>query len=171
MRALRYHEPHDLRLEHDVLKPKCLPHQIKVKPSFCGICGSDLHAYLVPTVIPFKDRPHPVTGETWPVTFGHEFSGDIVEVGSEVQSGLQVGDRVAVQPTICCNQCPPWLRRIDKLRWWDVGFCLCGRQVRIIMSLPTLVVSSYLMYGDITKSLDLIHNSNGGTASRRVACR
>ncbi|KAI4859858.1 GroES-like protein [Hypoxylon rubiginosum] len=107
MRALRYYGPHDLRLEHDVPEPKCLPHQVKVRPSFCGICGSDLHAYLLPTVIPFKDTPHPVTGETWPVTFGHEFSGDVVEVGSEVQGELRVGDRVAVQPTICCNRCPP----------------------------------------------------------------
>ncbi|KAI1370155.1 GroES-like protein [Hypoxylon crocopeplum] len=107
MRALRYHGPLDLRLEHDVPEPECLPHQVKIKPSFCGICGSDLHTYLSPAIIPFKDTPHPVTGETWPVTFGHEFSGDVVEVGSDVQSGLRVGDRVAVQPTICCNQCPP----------------------------------------------------------------
>ncbi|KAI1847485.1 hypothetical protein JX265_013943 [Neoarthrinium moseri] len=107
MRALRYYGPQDLRLDYDVHEPDCLPHQVKVRPSFCGICGSDLHAYLSPTAIPFKDTPHPITGETWPVTLGHEFSGDVVQVGSEVRNGLAIGHRVAVQPTICCEKCPP----------------------------------------------------------------
>ncbi|KAK9424802.1 hypothetical protein SUNI508_13455 [Seiridium unicorne] len=106
MRALRYYGPRDLRLEHDIREPECLPHQVKIRPSFCGICGSDLHAYLSEQAIPLKDTPHPITGETWPVTLGHEFSGDIVHVGSEVQNGLAVGDRAAVQPTICCGKCP-----------------------------------------------------------------
>ncbi|KAH9988282.1 GroES-like protein [Xylariaceae sp. FL0662B] len=107
MRALRYHGPGDIRLELDIPEPVCLPHQVKIRPSFCGICGSDLHVYSSSEIIPFKDTPHPLTGETWPITLGHEFSGSIVEVGSEVQSELQVGDRVAVQPTICCNKCAP----------------------------------------------------------------
>ncbi|EXJ79145.1 hypothetical protein A1O3_08646 [Capronia epimyces CBS 606.96] len=44
-----------------------------------------------------------------PVTIGHEFSGEIVEIGSKVNntSGLKVGDRVAVQPTVCCFGCGP----------------------------------------------------------------
>ena len=107
MRALRYFGPRDIRLEHDLKEPECQVHQVKIRPSFAGICGSDLHAYHSPEVIPFKDTPHPITGETWPITLGHEFSGDIVEVGSEVRNALQVGDRVAVQPTICCYQCTP----------------------------------------------------------------
>lgn len=107
MRALRYYGPFDLRLDHAVPEPKLLPHQVKIRPSFCGICGSDLHAYSTPTAIPFKETPHPITGETWPIILGHEFSGDVVEVGSEVENELQVGHRVAVQPTICCDACPP----------------------------------------------------------------
>lgn len=109
MRALRYHGPGDLRVEHDVSEPECLPHQVKVRPAFCGICGSDLHAYLSDKVIPLRDVPHPLTGETWPIVFGHEFSGDIVAVGSDVAkdpNGPKVGDRVACQPTICCSHCP-----------------------------------------------------------------
>ena len=107
MRALRYHGPGDIRLEHDIQEPECQPHQVKIWPSFCGICGSDLFAYHSPIPIPLKDTPHPITGETWPVTLGHEFSGEVVEVGAEVRNGLQVGDRVAVQPTICCDKCTP----------------------------------------------------------------
>ena len=105
MRALRYYGAEDMRLEHDVPEPVCDAHQVKIRPSFCGICGSDLHFYCMPDVLPFKDTPHPITGEIWPVTLGHEFSGDIVEVGAKVHKGLEVGDRVAVQPTICCKQC------------------------------------------------------------------
>ncbi|KAI0503098.1 GroES-like protein [Xylaria bambusicola] len=107
MRALRYHGPYDVRLEHDIPEPECRPHQVKIKPSWCGICGSDVHAYMSPTAIPFKETPHPLTGETWPVTLGHEFSGDVVEVGSQAIGSLSVGDRVVVQPTLCCEQCIP----------------------------------------------------------------
>lgn len=105
MRALRYYGPKDLRLEYDVKEPDCLPHQVKIQPSFCGLCGSDLHAYLSPKAIPYKDTAHPLTEESWPITLGHEFSGEIVQIGSEVQNGLVAGDRVAVQPTICCGKC------------------------------------------------------------------
>ncbi|KAI1117861.1 GroES-like protein [Nemania sp. NC0429] len=107
MRALRYHGPYDVRLEYDTPEPECLPHQVKIRPAFCGICGSDLAAYTSPESLPFKDKPHPLTGETWPITLGHEFSGEIEELGSQVQAGLKPGDRVVVQPTICCNQCTP----------------------------------------------------------------
>jgi threonine dehydrogenase-like Zn-dependent dehydrogenase len=105
MRAVRYYDAKDIRLEHDHPEPTCAAHQVKIRPSFCGICGSDLHLYCTPNALPFKDIPHAITGETWPVTLGHEFSGDIVEVGTQVRKDLQVGDRVAVQPTICCKQC------------------------------------------------------------------
>ncbi|KAK7974313.1 hypothetical protein PG989_016161 [Apiospora arundinis] len=110
MRALRYHGPGDLRLQHDIPEPECLPHQVKIRPAWCGICGSDLHAYLSEKAIPLRDTPHPLTGEVWPITLGHEFSGDIVAVGSDVGKGgngdsLKVGDRVACQPTICCHAC------------------------------------------------------------------
>lgn len=44
-----------------------------------------------------------------PVTIGHEFSGEVVEIGSKASnpSGLKVGDKVAVQPTVACFGCGP----------------------------------------------------------------
>lgn len=48
--------------------------------------------------------PHPVTKEQIPITIGHEFSGVIKELGKGV-SGLTVGQKVAVQPTIFCSSC------------------------------------------------------------------
>jgi len=105
MRALRYHGVKDLRVDRDVPEPKCKDDQIKVKPAFVGICGTDLHEYSTPTFIPGKDNPHPVTGESMPVVIGHEFSGTVLEIGSKVKTELKVGDKVAVQPTIACFHC------------------------------------------------------------------
>lgn len=105
MRALRYHGAKDLRVDQDVPEPKCGEDQIKVKPAFVGICGTDLHEYFSPTFTPSKESPHPVTGESMPVVIGHEFSGTVLEIGSKVKTSLVVGDKVAVQPTIACFDC------------------------------------------------------------------
>lgn len=84
MRALRFYGPGDLRLEHDINEPVCGKDQIKIQPVFVGICGTDLHEYSCPTFIPSKEKPHPVTGESRPVTIGHEIAGIVVEIGSAV---------------------------------------------------------------------------------------
>lgn len=44
-----------------------------------------------------------------PVAIGHEFSGEVLEIGSKAENpkGLKVGDKVAVQPTVCCFKCGP----------------------------------------------------------------
>lgn len=109
MRALRYYGPQDLRVEHDVPEPTCGANQIKIKPAFVGICGTDLHEYYTPTFIPKAEKPHPITKETVPVTIGHEFAGTVLEIGDAVRNdaGLQVGDKVAVQPTLACYACGP----------------------------------------------------------------
>jgi threonine dehydrogenase-like Zn-dependent dehydrogenase len=63
-----------------------------------------VHEYFSPTFIPLASAPHPLTKETAPVTIGHEFSGEVVEIGSAVKSpGFKVGDKVAVQPTLACG--------------------------------------------------------------------
>jgi 2-desacetyl-2-hydroxyethyl bacteriochlorophyllide A dehydrogenase len=55
-----------------------------------------------PSICP--TTPHPITGESVPVTFGHEFSGLVEEVGEGVER-VKVGDRVAVQPIIYDGTC------------------------------------------------------------------
>lgn len=102
MRAVRYYGKEDIRIEQ-VPEPTVQPGQIKIAPAFVGICGTDLHEYLGgPNFCPAT--AHPVTGETIPVTLGHEFSGVIKEIGPGV-TGFTVGQACAVQPTVFCGHC------------------------------------------------------------------
>ena len=78
----------------DVPDPKIInPHDAIVRVSLTAICGSDLHLYdgYVPTMM---------RGDI----LGHEFMGEVVEVGSDVKD-LRVGDRVIVPFPIGCGRC------------------------------------------------------------------
>jgi len=80
---------------------------------------SDLHEYLGgPNFSPVT--PHKVTGATIPITFGHEFSGVISEVGEGVK-GFKVGQNVAVQPTIYDGTCAACHRGLVNV-WYAVIF-------------------------------------------------
>ncbi len=107
MKAVRWHARRDVRVE-EVPEPAARPGEVVVRVAACGLCGSDLHEYLDgPLYIP--RGPHPLTGQAPPVTLGHEFCGQVVEVGPEV-SAVRVGERVAVNPCLRCGTCP-WCRR------------------------------------------------------------
>jgi threonine dehydrogenase-like Zn-dependent dehydrogenase len=93
MKAVRYYGKEDIRVE-TVPDPKILnPRDAIVKITSTAICGSDLHLYggFIPTM-------H--KGDI----LGHEFMGEVVEVGS-ANSRLKVGDRVVVPFTIACGNC------------------------------------------------------------------
>lgn len=68
------------------------PRDVVVAVAACGLCGTDLH------ILQGEFAP------TLPIVPGHEFAGEIVEIGSEVTE-LSVGDRVAVDPSLYCNEC------------------------------------------------------------------
>ena len=104
MKAAVFHGQKDIRLE-DVPEPEVREGNVKVKVDWCGICGTDLHEYLAgPIFIPPKGSPHPITGETLPLTLGHEFAGEVVEVGDD-SSEVSVGDQVAIEPVFRCGEC------------------------------------------------------------------
>lgn len=104
MKAAVFHGPMDIRLE-DVPEPSVRPGSVKVKVDWCGICGTDLHEYLAgPIFIPPPGSPHPLTGETMPLTLGHEFAGEVVDVGDDVE-GVSAGDKVAIEPVFRCGEC------------------------------------------------------------------
>lgn len=93
MRALRYHGSRDVRVETAPDPRISGPGDVIVRVTSCAICGSDLHLYegLIPTL----ER-----GDV----LGHEFMGEVVEVGSEVRA-LRLGDRIVVPFNIACGRC------------------------------------------------------------------
>jgi (R,R)-butanediol dehydrogenase / meso-butanediol dehydrogenase / diacetyl reductase len=103
MRAARFYGVRDIRVEEVAVPAVREPDDVLLEVRFCGICGTDLHEYLMgPIVTPA--RPHPLTGATLPQTLGHEFSAVVAEVGSGVRD-VTPGDRVAIMPAIVCGRC------------------------------------------------------------------
>lgn len=102
MKAAMWFGKKDVRIV-DTPDPQVVPGSVKIKIKWCGICGTDLHEYLGgPIFIPTEEAPHPLSGGTPPVILGHEFSGDVVEVGEGVKT-LKVGDRVCLEPMVVCD--------------------------------------------------------------------
>src|SRR3954466_14645130 len=89
MRAAVFYDVEDIRLE-DVPEPEIGDEDVLVEVKACGICGSDLEYF-------YGRSPVGTADGKGPLVLGHEFAGNVVEVGSEVKS-LAVGDRVAVNP-------------------------------------------------------------------------
>ncbi len=81
----------DVRYQ-EVEEPKVRPGYVKVKVKASGICGSDIPRVLHNGV------------HFYPIVLGHEFSGDVVEVGEGVTK-VKVGDRVSGAPLLPCMKC------------------------------------------------------------------
>jgi len=77
----------------EVPTPQVKSNQVLVKIMHIGICGSDIHVY---------HGEHPFT--SYPVTQGHEVSGEIVEIGSDV-SDFYVGQKITIEPQVYCGKC------------------------------------------------------------------
>ena len=103
MKAARWHGKKDIRVE-EIEEPKIQPGMVKIKVQWCGICGSDLHEYVAGPILVPKDEPHPISKDKAPVVMGHEFSGDVIEIGEGV-TRIDVGDRVTVEPILNCGEC------------------------------------------------------------------
>ncbi len=91
MKAVRLYAPGDLRVE-EIDIPEVGDHQVLVRVRAVGVCGSD------------PGRVMKKGTYSYPTTIGHEFSGEIAQVGSKVKS-YRVGDRVTVIPLIPCGRC------------------------------------------------------------------
>jgi (R,R)-butanediol dehydrogenase / meso-butanediol dehydrogenase / diacetyl reductase len=105
MRAALYHGPGDVRFE-DVPEPDPGPGDVKIRTLHNGLCGTDLHQYFV----------GPMSPAPLPIVVGHEFSGEVVEVGRDVTK-VAVGDLVAVEPLWPCGACPPCASGDHNLCW------------------------------------------------------
>ncbi|MFC0560901.1 2,3-butanediol dehydrogenase [Halalkalibacter alkalisediminis] len=108
MKAVLWHGKKDIRVEN-VQEPVVKQGEVKIKVAFCGICGSDLHEYLAGPIFVPVEEPHPVSNGKAPIIMGHEFSGEVVEIGEGV-THVKVGDRVCVEPILNCGECPSCLK-------------------------------------------------------------
>jgi L-iditol 2-dehydrogenase len=79
----------------EVPKPALADHDVLLRIRRIGICGSDIHVY---------HGKHPYT--SYPVVQGHEFCGEVAEVGPSVQS-FRPGDLATAPPQIVCGECVP----------------------------------------------------------------
>ncbi|WP_226553706.1 2,3-butanediol dehydrogenase [Celeribacter naphthalenivorans] len=104
MKAARWHGVKDIRVE-DIPEPSPAAGEVKIKVAWTGICGSDLHEYLAGPIFVPVDEEHPLSHDKAPITMGHEYCGEITELGAGV-TGLAVGDRVAIEPIFACGTCP-----------------------------------------------------------------
>lgn len=86
----------------DYPAPELRPGTVKVRVRACGICGSD-----IPRV--FENGAH-----SYPIVLGHEFSGDVIEVGEGV-TRIHVGDTVSGAPLLPCMQCDDCQRGLYSL--------------------------------------------------------
>lgn len=99
----------DVRIEERDVKP-VKDNDVKVRVSWSGICGTDLHEYEIGPLLVQVDKPHPKTGEQAPLVLGHEFSGVVEEVGNNVTK-FKKGDRVVVNPVVTSGKHAPEVDR------------------------------------------------------------
>src|SRR6195952_2465164 len=94
MRALVWHGTQDIRCD-TVPDPKIEDERDAIiKVTTCAICGSDLHLY-----------DHFMPGMEKGDVMGHEFMGEVVEMGKGVNGALRKGERIVVPFTIICGEC------------------------------------------------------------------
>ncbi|MFB0547249.1 MAG: zinc-dependent alcohol dehydrogenase family protein [Anaerolineae bacterium] len=91
MKAVVFEKPGQVTIG-EVKDPPVGADEVLLRVAACGVCGTDLHMYLGEFAANF------------PIIPGHEFSGVIAELGSEVND-LEVGQNVAVIPCYYCGQC------------------------------------------------------------------
>jgi L-iditol 2-dehydrogenase len=91
MLAAVMHQPGDIRLE-DLPRPRPAPGEVLLKVAAVGVCGSDIPRMLVKGA------------HRMPIVCGHEFSGEVVELGEGAQ-GFAAGELVGVAPMLPCGVC------------------------------------------------------------------
>ncbi len=92
MKAAMFKGIEDIEIvERDI--PRIGSDELLIRVRACGICGSDIHTYLGET-----------TYARIPVILGHEFSGEVVEIGEGVEN-FKIGDRITIEPNVECGEC------------------------------------------------------------------
>ncbi len=97
MRAIAKRKPEAGLNITDVPTPECGPSDVLIHVRHAGVCGTDLHIAEWDDWARSRIRP--------PIIVGHEFAGEIVEVGTDVRSEFQIGQLVTAEGHIVCGHC------------------------------------------------------------------
>ena len=143
-------------------KPKIKPNEVLIKVKRCGICGSDVHMLQS-----YEDGYIYYPGLTaFPAVLGHEFAGEIVEVGSQAISKRtgtlwEVGEPVTVEEMVWCGECRPccdgYPNHCERLQ--ELGFSIDGAYAEYITVPSKLCWSLKKLegkYDDIFKAGSLV---------------
>jgi 2-desacetyl-2-hydroxyethyl bacteriochlorophyllide A dehydrogenase len=128
MKAVVLYGEGDVRID-EVPEPIVEPGGVVVRVRASGICGSDLHGYR--------------HGSRGKMRLGHEFSGDIVEIGEGV-TGVKIGDRVTAIGGKGCGECY-WCKKGDYIRCRQLGFlgyAIPGALAEYV-AVPSFVLGQY----------------------------
>lgn len=93
MKAVQVPEAHNMQIIDQELPKIQNSDEVLVKVKRVGICGSDMHIY---------HGTNPLA--TYPRVVGHEVAGEVVKVGSSVET-LEIGDHVVIEPINYCGEC------------------------------------------------------------------
>jgi L-iditol 2-dehydrogenase len=96
MQAAFFHGVRDIRVR-EVADAEPKAGEVLLAVSAVGICGSDLHTYLLGNIGGVSSNE--------PIVLGHEASGVILALGADAPAHLRVGQRVAIDPATPCLQC------------------------------------------------------------------
>ncbi|MFC7202751.1 zinc-dependent alcohol dehydrogenase family protein [Haloferax namakaokahaiae] len=91
MRTVELTDTHTVEVGNTT-RPEPARDELLVEVNACGVCTTDLHMYTGSLAVDY------------PLVPGHESAGDVVEVGDDIDS-YRVGDRVAINPSVPCNEC------------------------------------------------------------------
>jgi 2-desacetyl-2-hydroxyethyl bacteriochlorophyllide A dehydrogenase len=124
MRAAVIQETHEA-IVTEVPDPVPGPRDVVVAVAACGICGTDLH------ILDGEFAP------ALPIVPGHEFSGTVVALGAaarEASAQLEIGQRVAVDPSLYCNECHYCRIGRNNLceRWNAIGVSVPGAAAQYV---------------------------------------
>jgi (R,R)-butanediol dehydrogenase/meso-butanediol dehydrogenase/diacetyl reductase len=164
MKAAVYKRPNEMAVI-DLPRPVAGPGEVVLKVHDCGICGSDLHAVQYGFGMP----PDSV--------MGHEFCGEIVELGPRVD-GYAIGDRVTSLPYIGCDACEQCVAgngmHCENIRGLGLGqlpgayaeYVMCG--AKSLFKLPDNVSSQL---GALVEPLSVgLHGVNRSGLAAGAAC-
>lgn len=129
MQSIIIQKPREMKLvEREIPVPD--RNEVLIKVMASGICGTDIHIF---------------NGEymgDYPVIPGHEFAGEVIDVGEGVRR-IKVGDRVAVEPNIACDNCVHCLNNRQNfcLNWQAIGVTLPGGMEQYVVAPEKAVFS------------------------------